>query len=648
MSNKHMMVTEAANALKELGVSYTLWEGTDVMIHSEFLDAAWGSGSKKIQYDASVLFDEAKQEIFMWEMTKESGSGISFGSSNESSFQTGKTLFRKVKSVQYGTDGKAYEINLDLGAITKVFKEIAKKYDWKFHTVLKKDKASYSENQINETYDTFVPQKTSVRTPEEEAESTDRSSYKTQSRKESLNPDRYQTANAKEHTMKKSNGILFWILFGVLAAFDILMIIGGSGTAFTIGALVVLGLLIVMRKFIGTGLIKTLIIFFLASLVTLVIFGLVAVPVDSETTGESDGSTTEEAASQSGAVSEGFSRTVDSTTLAPLLKTTTFTQLDEVIYFSVLCYEIPANAELMVKWYLNGELAIEVGPEVFPEGLKDQYYTTMLEKGDNPFPVGEYQVEFVISKDGAPIFTAVDTCEVVAEDADSEVNTTGMILFEDTFDRADADVVGTAWEEVMMRGGTGNSVPLKDEGDSPWRIKNGVLSYEGTGDGTYTEDYIQTVGTFPVENVMVEFELKGTAATSLGYVGPGAFWAPDADLRLGGYASSDTTQELIGVQAFYSWETGGTSGFVYRLGGSIASTGDTFGGVNEGAFVKHTLMIKDGMLNYQVGDGQMQAYPLTNLPEAGATRHFSFDVRYYDNGVPFTVEIKNFKITELP
>jgi len=637
MGSKHMMVTEATEALKELGVSYTLWEGTDVAIHSEFLDASWGSGSKKIQYDASVLFDESKQEVFMWEMTKESGGGLSFGSSSETSFQSGKTLFRKVKSVGYGLDGEAYEIDLDIGAITKVFKETAKKYDWKFHTVLKRDKALYTDG--------FTPEYG-------QEDSSDASNI------ESVVPTvgvaRTQTSATR---VKKPSSLLFWIFFGVLAAFDALMIIGGSGTAFAIGALVVLGLLIVMRKVIGTGFVKTLLVFFLANVATFVIFAIVATPVDSDVTGETLEDVLEASVGVSNAVSEGFSRTVDSVTLAPLLKTTTFTQLDEVIYFSVLCYEIPENAELMVKWYLNGDLAVEVGPEVFPEGLNNQYYTTLIEKGENPFPVGEYQVEFVISKEGEPIFTAVDTCEVVAdetassentENTNSAVSTEGVILFEDTFSRADAEVVGTDWQEVLMRNGTGNSLPMKADGDSPWRIKNGVLSYEGTGDGTYTEDYIQTVASFPIENVMVEFELKGTAATSLGYVGPGAFWTPDASLRMGGFTSSDTSQELIGVQAFYSWETSGTSGFVYKLAGGVVSTADTFGGVNQDAFVKHTLMVKKGMLYYQAGDGPMQTYPLSNLPVDGATRHFSFDVRYYDSGVPFTVEIKNFKVTQLP
>lgn len=51
------------------------------------------------------------------------------------------TMFRKVKSMQYGPEGKVYEYNFDLGAIPKTVKEIAKANGWKFKTVVLKKKA---------------------------------------------------------------------------------------------------------------------------------------------------------------------------------------------------------------------------------------------------------------------------------------------------------------------------------------------------------------------------------------------------------------------------------------------------------------------------------------------------------------------------
>lgn len=86
--------------------------------------------------------------IYMYEKTTEVGHGLSFGGHSGSSFQSGKTLFRKVKSVQYSLDGKAYEYTLDLGAIPKAVKETARQYGWKFKTVLSKNKAMYPAGYV--------------------------------------------------------------------------------------------------------------------------------------------------------------------------------------------------------------------------------------------------------------------------------------------------------------------------------------------------------------------------------------------------------------------------------------------------------------------------------------------------------------------
>lgn len=140
---KQVIVSSISEKLNKMGINNSMGNGTDITVNTEFLDAGWSTGSKKITYEAAIFADEGSNTVFMWEMTKEVGHGLSFGSESGSSFQSGKTLFRKVKSVQYGPDGKAYEYNLDLGAIPKVAKETAAQYGWKFKTVLGKNKAMY-------------------------------------------------------------------------------------------------------------------------------------------------------------------------------------------------------------------------------------------------------------------------------------------------------------------------------------------------------------------------------------------------------------------------------------------------------------------------------------------------------------------------
>ncbi|HNW05260.1 MAG TPA: zinc ribbon domain-containing protein [Oscillospiraceae bacterium] len=137
------ILTEIGAKLSSLGIPAQVGNGTDLAIHTEFLDAGWSTGDKKIGYEAAVFANERDNTVYMYEKTTEIGHGFSFGEDSGASFQSGTTLFRKVKSVQYGPDGKAYEYTLDLGAIPKAVKETAKRYGWKFKTVINKNKAMY-------------------------------------------------------------------------------------------------------------------------------------------------------------------------------------------------------------------------------------------------------------------------------------------------------------------------------------------------------------------------------------------------------------------------------------------------------------------------------------------------------------------------
>lgn len=148
---KQQILFKIRETLSALNVPAQYGNGADITISAEFLDARWSTGSKKIRYEASVFADEREQVVYMYEKTAESGQGLSFGMSGESSFQSGSTLYRKVKSIQYGPDGKAYEYALDLGAIPKAVKEAAKRDGWKFKTVLSKSKATYPAGYASET-----------------------------------------------------------------------------------------------------------------------------------------------------------------------------------------------------------------------------------------------------------------------------------------------------------------------------------------------------------------------------------------------------------------------------------------------------------------------------------------------------------------
>lgn len=141
---KQQMLSQIESQLAAIGVQAKPDAHTDLAIDVELLDAGFSTGKKKIRYESMILADESDKTINMYEKTTEISAGVSFGMSGESSFQSGSTLFRKVKSVQYGPEGKVFEYNFDLGAIPKTVKEIAKANGWKFKTVILKKKAMHN------------------------------------------------------------------------------------------------------------------------------------------------------------------------------------------------------------------------------------------------------------------------------------------------------------------------------------------------------------------------------------------------------------------------------------------------------------------------------------------------------------------------
>ena len=141
---KQQLLADIWNQLAAMGIPLQAGNGADITVSTEFLDARWSTGSKKISYEASILADEGDKTVWLYEKTTESGQGLSLGGFGaESSFQSGSTLMRKVKSIQYGPDGKAYEYSLDLGAASKAVKDAAKRHGWKFKTALSRKKAMY-------------------------------------------------------------------------------------------------------------------------------------------------------------------------------------------------------------------------------------------------------------------------------------------------------------------------------------------------------------------------------------------------------------------------------------------------------------------------------------------------------------------------
>ena len=140
---KTEIVQEIFGKLQEMGLDPTLGGSSDITVNSQLLDAKGGSGSKSITYENSVLVDEKEKTIFLYEKTAEKSKGFSFGSSSESSFQSGKTLSRHVKGVFVGSNGAQVTYDFDIGEISKTIKSIAESHGWKFKSVIRRKSAEY-------------------------------------------------------------------------------------------------------------------------------------------------------------------------------------------------------------------------------------------------------------------------------------------------------------------------------------------------------------------------------------------------------------------------------------------------------------------------------------------------------------------------
>ena len=220
------------------------------------------------------------------------------------------------------------------------------------------------------------------------------------------------------------------------------------------------------------------------------------------------------------------------------------------------------------------------------------------------------------------------------------------VVFSDSFNRPDAPTPGLNWEEFQVRRTT-NAAP--QPGETNWCIKNGCLYFSDTGNDSYIEDFVQSARTYPVDNIKMEFDLRATAGTSKGDVGPTCFLAPPASVRHDAMnVTSGVSGYIIGVEASYRWENRGTSGLVvFTNGANKDYASGLFGGLNQPGFAHHVIVIQNGSVTYSSDAFPAVTLKLTNPLEPNARRHISFGARLYDARVAQTIEIKNLLITEL-
>ncbi|NLI92111.1 MAG: zinc-ribbon domain-containing protein [Peptococcaceae bacterium] len=476
---KQQILSEISSKLSVLGIPVQNGNGADITISTEFLDAGWSTGSKKISYEASVFANEQDNVIYMYEKTTEVGHGLSFGGGSGSSFQSGKTLFRKVKSVQYGLDGKAYEYSLDLGAIPKAVKETAKQYGWKFKTVLNKNKAMYPAGYVP----TFVPPAKQAQpveqapqanggfcsncgmqlmesakfcdkcgkpvgtTPQQPSATPPVTSvepqYQQQSQPQYKNPQGqfYSEAQRKSGGKGGTLGLIGFILLGILL---IVMLLAAEGTP--VGWVVSLVLFAVaffiQRKLKKKGCLLHLILWIITGFLLLVVLTMF-------TTGEFSFTT-------AGLKNAHMTTAMDSSG-KPSDKVSSYSANAPQLVAVAELRNAPVNTKVKFVWrYITGDILIKEYSMDSGDSDANVYVFSNL-TNDRPWPEGKYRVEMYIedrkTPDAAVDFEVMAVTDKPAAGTTSSQSFSAVLPYEKSFTLNDGKSIGKF--RLFVSDGTG-------------------------------------------------------------------------------------------------------------------------------------------------------------------------------------------------
>lgn len=376
---KQQIVSEISSRLSELKLPVRTGNGTDITISTDFLDASWSSGSKKISYEASIFVNDKDNVVYIFEKTTEVNKGFSFGSSSGTTFQSGKTLFRKVKSTQYGPDGKAYEHSLDLGSIPKAAKEVAKKYGWKFKTVLSKSKAMYPDGYEAVSGEYSMPSEPAVQDMQHSS-----SPHEEPVQQQYSDPDKPFYSDSKPKTGRKGNrsGL---IGLGILGVLMVLILFAGKATltGWAICAAAFAGVLLMKRRVSEKGFLMKMIFWVVAGFVLIVI---------------SLSFTTQEVSATTARVKNAHMTTaLEAPAMKPLDKVTSYPVNAPEIIVSAELRNAPVNTRVRFVWkYLTADIDITQFQMDSGDSEPNIYIYNNITNNGRPWPQGEYMVEMYI------------------------------------------------------------------------------------------------------------------------------------------------------------------------------------------------------------------------------------------------------------
>lgn len=125
------------------GYAVAWGSGTDMTISNNVVDANLGTVKKKVDYEAMLKAVEAERVVYLWELLKEKGSGLSFGGVESESYSTfGAKRWGTKKEVVVGPGGVAsYE--WDYAKTRSIVEAVAKRHGFTVKVVLRKSSAMW-------------------------------------------------------------------------------------------------------------------------------------------------------------------------------------------------------------------------------------------------------------------------------------------------------------------------------------------------------------------------------------------------------------------------------------------------------------------------------------------------------------------------
>jgi hypothetical protein len=117
--------------------------GTDIAIHNVVADGSYGSGVKKVEFEAILKAVEQERTVYYWEMLKEKGAGMSLGGFESESYSTFGTKRSGTKKEVLVGPGGSVAWDWDYAKTRQIVEAVAAQHGWKVKTVLRKGAAQW-------------------------------------------------------------------------------------------------------------------------------------------------------------------------------------------------------------------------------------------------------------------------------------------------------------------------------------------------------------------------------------------------------------------------------------------------------------------------------------------------------------------------